>query len=85
MRLGLHIDLDSGRYVAVPVSMDVGFGSAQSVTWKLNFGLRVRPVDWLWVGLYLFNPTYDKWNADTALAKASRWSFPSSLEVGFAF
>lgn len=85
LRLGLHIDLDSGRYIAVPISMDVGFGSAQSVTWKLNFGLRVRPVDWLWVGLYLFNPSYDKYDADTALAKASRWSFPSSLEVGFTF
>jgi hypothetical protein len=85
LRAGLNIDLDAGRYVAVPVSIDVGFGDAAKVQWRLNWGLRVRPTDWLWIGIYPFSPTYTNYRATEKLATAKKWSFPTSLEVGFAF
>ncbi len=85
LRAGLNIDLDAGRYVAVPISVDLGFGDAASLQWRLSWGLRVRPADWLWIGIYPFSPTYTKYRANKRLAIAERWSFPTSLEVGFAF
>ena len=85
IRAGMHIDLDAGRYVAVPMSMDIGFGDPVRVQWRFNWGLRVRPADWLWIGIYPFSPTYTSYKDKSRLAAADKWSFPTSVELGFSF
>ncbi len=85
-RVGLNIDLDAGRYVSVPISVDLGTGDQVDRQWRINWGLRVRPLDWLWIGIYPFSPTHTVYREDKELRdRRAGWSFPSSVELGFSF
>jgi hypothetical protein len=55
LRMGLHMDLDAARRVALALGADVGLG-AQSVYARFLFGVRVRLTDQLQLGLYPWNP-----------------------------
>ncbi|MCK5797404.1 MAG: hypothetical protein KAI47_09485 [Deltaproteobacteria bacterium] len=84
-RVGLNIDLGAGRYVAVPISVELGAGDQVARQWRLNWGLRVRPFDWAWIGIYPLSPTHTVYREDKVLSARTGWSFPSSVELGFSF
>ncbi|MBW2734535.1 MAG: hypothetical protein JRH20_19280 [Deltaproteobacteria bacterium] len=85
VRLGLHFELDSRRIVSLPFSVDLGtnFGDVKQA--KLNLGLRFNITPYLSLGIYPFSPVYTFRGANSVLADNSRWSFPSTLELGFNF
>jgi hypothetical protein len=55
LRLGLHLDLDAGRRVAVAVGAELG-GTSSATHARFLFGARVRITDSLQLGLYPWNP-----------------------------
>lgn len=80
--LGLNLDLDARRRVAIPLSIQAGAGGLVAHQVKLGIGVRVRATDFLYLGLTPFNPT--KTGAPRAPALHG-WTFQSGLEVGGAF
>ncbi|HEU4407519.1 MAG TPA: hypothetical protein VFS43_19795 [Polyangiaceae bacterium] len=78
-RLGVHGELDARRRLALPFSVDLGAGRLGAYA-RLNWGLRVRVYDEVSVGLYPFNPSFDR-----AESRRRPWSFPSCVETSFAF
>ncbi len=85
LRVGLHIDLMDSRFLAVPVSVDIGLGDPFRSQWRLNWGFSARLTPWMSLGIYPFSPTYTVYKEDTRLANAPRWSFPTSVELAFTF
>ena len=85
LRLGLHIDLMDSRFLAVPISVDLGLGDPFRSQWRLNWGFSARLTPWMSLGIYPFSPTYTVYKEDTRLANAPRWSFPTSVELAFTF
>ncbi|HVZ74746.1 MAG TPA: hypothetical protein VHJ20_20325 [Polyangia bacterium] len=55
VRLGLHLDLDAGRRVALAVGGDLAMSSDETRL-RLLYGVRVRATDHLQIGLYPWNP-----------------------------
>jgi hypothetical protein len=84
LRLGAHLDLDARRWVALPIGVDVGGGTAQ-FHMRINLGIRIRVARWLHVGLYPFNPTYTHFKDETLKQNIAWWSFPTELELAFTF
>lgn len=84
-RAGLHLDLDARRRFAIPLGVELGGGAAVRAQFRCNLGLRVRLVDRVFAGVYLFNPSYVGFRGGSAPARASGWSFLSGLELGAAF
>ena len=65
-------------------TFDVGGGHAL-IHVRVNLGLRVRLTRWLHIGLYPFNPTYTHFKDDALKQDLAWWSFPTELELTFAF
>jgi hypothetical protein len=55
LRLGLHLDLDAGRRVALAAGADFGLTS-EEVRVRFLYGVRVRVSDRLQLGVYPWNP-----------------------------
>lgn len=84
LRIGAHLDLDPGRWVALPLGVDVGIGHALFHI-RVNLGIRIRLTRWMHLGLYPFNPTYTLFEDKTLKQDIAWWSFPSELELSFTF
>lgn len=84
VRLGLHLPLDAAHKYAIPLGLDFGTympdGYLRVKHARLDLGLRRRIGDDLFVGAYLFNPTYLATNREE-----KRWSLSSGLEISAAF
>jgi hypothetical protein len=83
-RLGLHLWLDDEHRFAIPLSVDAGAGHNVRFHLRVNYGLRFAPLRNLWIGLMPFNTSYTDFTSGP-FDGSSRWSFPSTLEVGFSF
>lgn len=83
-RVNMHLWLDDNHRVALPIGVDVGAGYRAQVQLRLNLGLRVRLVSNLWLGLLPFNPSFTYYDEESEYRGAKRWTFPTTLEVGFA-
>jgi hypothetical protein len=81
-RLQVHMDLDAARRVAIPFGFDVGLNALHA---RLNFGVRVRVTRTLYLGINPFNPTWTEYKKNSSGQQARRWTFPTNLELGFAF
>lgn len=80
-RVGLHLDLDAARRVALTLGTDFGGGSAGSGVgghFRLDFGLRVRATRRVSLGLAAVNPTYTRFRGGGG---PRRWSYQSGLEA----
>jgi hypothetical protein len=84
-RFGIHAELDAHRRFAFPFAIDMGGGGDVAFYTKLVFGLRVRVTEAWSLGLYAFNPTLVAYKEKSGLADRAKWSFPSGLEMTFAF
>ncbi|MFH2009032.1 MAG: hypothetical protein ABI333_20750 [bacterium] len=83
-RFNLHFDLDAARRVALPLGVDLGGGHA-SLYVRVNFGIRVRVARYVSLGLYPFNPTFAKFKDEALKRDNGWWSFPTNMDVAFAF
>ncbi len=84
-RLGVHLPLDTAEIFAIPFSVDAGAGQNVLYHLKLNLGLRVRLPYRFSVGLMPFNPTFTAFKETGPMAGARKWTFPTTLEVGFSY
>jgi hypothetical protein len=84
-RFGVHLWLDDNQRVALPMSIDAGAGYHVEALLKLNLGLRVRLTHGVTLGLMPFNPLFQHFKDDSPFRGASRWTFPTTLELGFAY
>ena len=83
-RAGFHFWVDDRHRFALPLSVDVGAGHNVRLHFRLNYGLRFAPMDNLWIGLMPFNASYS--SLDEEVFKGTeRWTFPSTLEIGFNY
>jgi hypothetical protein len=82
-RAGLHAELDARQLFALPFSIDMGGSSTVAFHARLNFGLRVRILDGLYLGIHPLNPAYTRLRDPNPMAP--RWSFPSTVETSFTF
>ncbi|MBX5484276.1 MAG: hypothetical protein IRZ16_20835 [Myxococcaceae bacterium] len=78
---GMDFDLEATRRVTLPLALDVGFGTGNVWQVRLQWGVRVRIVKGLFVGLHPFNPQF----TSAQVGGTSSRSFPSFLEVGSTF
>ncbi|MCA9672073.1 MAG: hypothetical protein KC503_41045, partial [Myxococcales bacterium] len=84
--MGGNFTLDSGGWVSIPFGVDIGGGKDVKVFGRAKMGIRINPTNWLFVGVYPFNPTYSYIDSQaTALSRRNEWTFPTTLEVGFRF
>ncbi|MDY0000671.1 MAG: hypothetical protein RBU30_05210 [Polyangia bacterium] len=83
-RLLLHLDIDSARRVALPLGVDLGSGQSR-IHVRTILGIRVRLWDQLSLGLYPFNPTYTQFKDNDLRRSVGWWSFPTTLELSYAF
>jgi hypothetical protein len=83
LRMGLHLDLDSRRRVAIPLLFDLGWVDGRN-TARFTYGLRVRLTDRLGVGLLPWNPMSLPIVAADG-QPGTRVVHMSSLEMNFAF
>lgn len=81
-RVGGVFHIDDEHRLAVALLFDIGGGSSTLET-KLNTGLRYRIGSGVSVGVYPFNPTYLRVGAGEQAT--TTWSFPSTLELSWAF
>ena len=77
-RLGLHLDLDSNRRVALALGQQVGIGTHGWIDLRTEWGVRVRLNDRLQLGVYPFNPRIG-WQGATA----SHTTYVSALELAW--
>ena len=83
-RAGFHFWIDDKHRFALPLSVDLGAGHNVRLHFRLNYGLRFAPMDNLWIGLMPFNASYS--SLDEEVFKGTeRWTFPSTLEIGFNY
>jgi hypothetical protein len=80
-RIGMHLDVDPWRRVALPLSLEAGISPDQTLQFRSGYGVRVRFTDRLYAGLYPFNVTYTvtPWAPENW---RGRWAFPHRLELG---
>ena len=83
--LGLHLDLDARRRVAIPLGVQLGRGGPVRFQGRFLLGLRVRVVGPFYLGIYPLNPAVSLYRDDRPQVAASAWTFRTSLEVGVAF
>ncbi|MGC4121610.1 MAG: hypothetical protein QM765_44940 [Myxococcales bacterium] len=84
-RLLLHFDFDQERRVAAVLGAECGAGDPQ-VYGRAIYGLRVRLVDGLSVGLYPYNASLSVHaQAGRQRRELAGFSFPSTLELSYAF
>jgi hypothetical protein len=83
-RIAAHLDLDARRIVALPIGVEVGAGHAK-IDIRAVWGIRFRLNDYLHLGLYPFNPSYTRFENEDLQRKLGWWSFPSTLDMSFAF
>ena len=83
-RLGFHFWLDDHHRFAIPLSVDAGAGHNVRFHLRVNYGLRFAPIRKLWIGLMPFNTSYTAFDLDP-FDGTRRWTFPSTLELGFAY
>lgn len=76
-RLLTHFDCDADRRVALLLGLEAGAGEPRFYG-RAMYGLRVRLVDGLSVGIYPFN-------ASLTYGRELRPSFPSTAELSYAF
>jgi hypothetical protein len=77
-RLGLHLDLDPGRRVALALGQQVGIGTHGWIDLRTEWGVRVRLNDRLQLGVYPFNPRIG-WQSATP----ARTTYVSALELAW--
>ena len=77
-RLGLHLDLDPSRRVALALGQQGGIGTHGWVDLRTEWGVRVRLNDRLQLGGYPFNPRV-AWPSTAA----SRTTYVSALELAW--
>jgi hypothetical protein len=87
---GFLFNLDAPRRFSVPLAVEAGAGSDVDSYLRLRWGLRVRLTDHVFAGLYPVNPT----RVQSATSDADGDpdgdaepvnSYPTSIELGFAF
>ena len=81
-RAGFHFWIDDDHRFALPLSVDVGAGHNVRLHFRLNYGLRFSPLRSFWIGLMPFNASYSELDGDTFVG-TQRWTFPTTLELGF--
>lgn len=84
-RIGAHLFLDNNHIVAMALSSDIGAGQHTRFHLKLNVGLRIHPTSRLMIGVFPFNPMFNAYKASSPFGSMTRWTFPTTLEVGFNF
>ncbi len=84
-RLGVHLPLDTAEIFAIPFSVDAGAGQNVLYHLKLNLGLRIQLPYRFSVGLMPFNPTFTAFKETGPMVGARKWTFPTTLEVGFSY
>jgi hypothetical protein len=84
-RIGAHLWVDDRHWFALPLSIDAGAGYQVLYHLRLNCGLRYSPIRNLSIGLLPFNPSFVHFKEDSPFAGAMRWTFPTTLELGFVF
>jgi hypothetical protein len=77
-RLGLHLDLDPGRRVALALGQQLGIGTHGWIDLRTEWGVRVRLNDRLQLGVYPLNPRIG-WQSQTA----SRTTYVSAIELAW--
>lgn len=82
-RVGGIFHLDEGHRIAAVLRGDLGAGPG-AVMVRFDAGLRVEVVEGVGVGIYPYNPTFTTFEIARAETRA-RWSFPSTLELTWAF
>ncbi|HEY3450913.1 MAG TPA: hypothetical protein VGK67_31445 [Myxococcales bacterium] len=84
-RLLAHFDLDSDRRVAFVLGAECGAGHPK-IYGRAIYGLRVRLVDGLAVGLYPYNASVAVYDLASRQRRDLGWfSFPSTAELSYAF
>jgi len=84
-RVGGNFWVDDHHWFAIPLSIDGGAGYQVLYHLRLNCGLRFSPIRNLSIGLLPFNPSFIQFREDSEFAGAKRWTFPTTVEVGFVF
>lgn len=83
--LGLHLDMDARRRVAIPLAVDLGSGGPVRFQGRIQLGLRVRVAGPFSVGIYPLTPVVTLAHDNTALSGAPTWTFRSGIETVVAF
>jgi hypothetical protein len=83
-RFGLHLPLDAGHRLAVPLGFDVG-GGDHAHLFRIQLGLRARLRKNFFAGVFPFSPTRVRFVDDSAASDLPRWSWTSGVEFGAAF
>jgi len=81
-RLGGHFHLDMQGRFAGAFGTDLGAG--RSFQFRPFLGLRARLTEQLFLGVFPFNPLYTGSGLGVR-GRSPGWTFPSTLEVSFAF
>jgi len=81
-RAGLHLPVDDEFRFALPLSVDVGAGHNVRLHVRINYGIRFSPMQSFWIGLMPFNASYTDFK-EVPFDGTQRWSFPTTLELGF--
>lgn len=81
-RIGMVFDLTAGRRLSIPLSFDLGGAQRIDFDFKINAGLRIGITRSLSIGVQPFNPLYTTYARGFGRAQP-RWSFPTSIEVGW--
>jgi hypothetical protein len=84
-RIGAHLWLDDHHEVAIPIGLDAGGGTNVRAHARINLGLRYSPIPRLSIGLFPFTPSFAYYKEDSELKGAMRWTFPTTVEVGFSY
>lgn len=81
VRLGLHNDLDPGRFVAIPTSVEVGGLPGRATHVRFIYGVQVRISPFNYIGIYPANVVFRR-NEKT---QSDEWTAPTTLEFGAIF
>lgn len=84
-RIGGHFYVDDRHRFAVPLHLDIGSGHNIFLQTRLSIGLRVNLLRSFWIGLLPFSPNFTYFEEESEFLGAKRWTFPTTLELGFNF
>ncbi|MDX2093041.1 MAG: hypothetical protein SFX73_34680 [Kofleriaceae bacterium] len=80
LHLGMVFDLDARRRISLPLAYQLGGVGRAGLYMRFGAGVRVRLVSSLTLGIHPLNPVYTGTSG-----RASSWSFPTTIEVGYTF